>query len=109
MALVACVLLAIPVEAQTSTLTVSVTNITKGQILSPVVVVTHRPGAAPLFVPGKPASDELAMVAEDAVFDPLVSKLKASGAYLDVQVIFGAGGPIMPGEKDFSLDWVRAE
>ena len=97
-ALAVCGILTVPAVAQDATLTVFVTNISKGQILSPVVVVTHRPGAEPLFVPGKPASEELAMVAEDAVFQPLVDKLTASGAYLDVEVIFGAGGPIMPGE-----------
>ena len=91
--------MSIPAQAQLQTpLTVYVTNITQGQILSPVVVVTHRTGAAPLFTPGEPASDELAQVAEDAVLQPLVDKLTASGAYLDVEVITGAGGPIMPGE-----------
>ncbi len=97
-ALAVCGVLVAPAEAQLATLTVSVTNISKAQILSPVVVVTHRPGAAPLFVPGKPASPELTEVAEDAVLDPLIGKLTASGSYLDVEVIFGAGGPIMPGE-----------
>lgn len=92
-------LLGAPAQAQLQTpLTVYITNITQGQILSPVVVVTHRAGAAPLFTPGKPASAELAQVAEDAVLQPLVDKLTVAGAYLDVEVITGAGGPIMPGE-----------
>ncbi len=98
-ALAIVALLSVRAQAQLQTpLTVYITNITQGQILSPVVVVTHRAGAAPLFTPGEPASDELAQVAEDAVLQPLVDKLTINGAYLDVEVITGAGGPIMPGE-----------
>ncbi|MDA1312782.1 MAG: spondin domain-containing protein [Acidobacteria bacterium] len=98
-ALVACSLFSVPVEAQiTTSLTVTVTNITKGQILSPVVVVTHRFGAPPVFTPGQPAGAELVQVAEDAVLQPLIDKLTASGSYLDVKVIFGKNGPILPGE-----------
>jgi hypothetical protein len=98
-ALAVCGVFSIPAEAQLTTpLTVSITNITKGQILSPVVVVTHRFGAAPLFVPGQPANEELAQVAEDAVLQPLLDKLTTSGSYLDVEVIFGESGPILPGE-----------
>lgn len=77
---------------------VTITNLTKGQILSPAVVATHTADAEPLYVPGQPASDELAQVAEDAMLDPLVDKLSSAADVLDVQVITGAAGPIMPGE-----------
>ena len=61
-ALAIVALLSVRAQAQLQTpLTVYITNITQGQILSPVVVVTHRAGAAPLFTPGEPASDELAV------------------------------------------------
>ena len=45
---------------------VSITNVTRGQILSPPVVYTHNENMAPLWTLGSPASKELAGVAEDA-------------------------------------------
>ncbi|MEZ5364694.1 MAG: spondin domain-containing protein [Bryobacterales bacterium] len=77
---------------------VSITNITKGQIISPVIVATHTDTAPPLWEVGSPASDELRMVAEDAMNDDMVAKLGSLAEVLDVKVIMGAGGPIMPGE-----------
>lgn len=78
--------------------TVSITNLTKGQIISPAVVASHSEDARPLYVPGHPASDALAKVAEDAMLDDLIYELSHSADVLDVKTIFGAGGPIMPGE-----------
>ena len=79
--------------------TVSITNLTKGQIISPAVVASHSQDAEPLFIPGRPASAELAKVAEDAMLDDLIDKLSHSADVLDVKTISGAGGgPIMPGE-----------
>ncbi|MDA0206354.1 MAG: spondin domain-containing protein [Acidobacteria bacterium] len=78
--------------------TVSITNLTKGQIISPAVVASHSEDAEPLFIPGRPASAELAKVAEDAMLDDLIYKLSHSADVLDVKTILGAGGPIMPGE-----------
>lgn len=94
-------LLAAPLSAQFfggARYRVSVTNITKGQVLSPVVVATHLRNAPPLWTLGEQASPELAQVAEDAMLDPLMTQLGSMGSVLDVQVIEGAGGPIMPGE-----------
>ncbi|MBI5612909.1 MAG: spondin domain-containing protein, partial [Gammaproteobacteria bacterium] len=42
---------------------VTVTNLTRGQSFTPILVATHRPGVA-LFEPGQPASPELAILAE---------------------------------------------
>jgi len=78
---------------------VTITNLTRGQILAPAVVATHKTSAEPLFVPGMPASAELAQLAEDAVNQPLVDKLTADPDVMDVETILGAGGPIMPGES----------
>ena len=81
---------------------VTVTNLTRGQIISPVVVASHRAGFEPLFQLGAPASEELAMVAEDAILDPLILALRGDSDVLDVQVLFGPNGPmtpIMPGES----------
>ena len=83
--------------------TVTVTNITRGQIISPSVVYTHDRRAEPLFALGGAASDELAQLAEDAVIQPLIDALNNDSMVQDVQVIFGevdgAPGPILPGES----------
>lgn len=81
---------------------VTVTNLTRGQVISPVVVASHRAGFEPLFQLGEPASDALAAVAEDAVLDPLISALEGNSDVLDVHVLFGPDGPmtpIIPGES----------
>ena len=78
---------------------VTVTNLTRGQIISPAVVVSHSAGLSPLFTLGTAASDELAMVAEDAASGQLVNMLTADPEVMAVDTIFGAGGPIMPGES----------
>ena len=77
---------------------VTITNLTKGQIFSPAVVASHSEDAEPLFVPGHPASPELAKVAEDAVLDDLISQLSHEADVLDVKVLEGINGPILPGE-----------
>ncbi len=78
---------------------VTVTNLTRGQIISPAVVATHTDKLDPLFTLGSPASDELVAVAEDAVNGPLVAALSGDKNVKDVQTILGTGGPIMPGES----------
>lgn len=77
---------------------VSITNITKGQIISPAVVATHRSSLDPIYTLGEPASDELAMVAEDAVLDPFIALLEGDSDVADVEVLTGENGPILPGE-----------
>lgn len=42
---------------------ITVTNLMKGQILTPAVFITHNDQTPPLFVPGQPASQELAALA----------------------------------------------
>jgi hypothetical protein len=81
---------------------VTVTNLTRGQIISPSVVATHTRKLVPLFTLGAKASAELADVAEDAKNDLLVAALEADPKVKDVQIIFGGmdmPGPIMPGES----------
>ena len=77
---------------------ISITNITKGQIISPVVVATHVQHAPPLWTLGAEASPELAQVAEDAILGPLEMKLGNLAEVLDVKRITGVNGPILPGE-----------
>ncbi len=44
----------------------SITNLTRGQIMSPVFVARHDQGAGPLYALGEAASEDLAKMAEDA-------------------------------------------
>lgn len=73
---------------------VTITNLTRGQIMSPAVVATHRSGLTPIYRPGAPASDELAAIAEDAASDGLVALLEADPAVKDVKTLPDV---IMPG------------
>lgn len=53
---------------------VSVTNITKGQTFTPLLVATHS-DAASLFTLGQPASDSLALLAEAGNTDALTAEI----------------------------------
>jgi hypothetical protein len=79
---------------------VKITNLTRGQPLSPVVVATHTGKLPALFAVGSPASGELAAVAEDADNSGLLSLWDPAANTMvgDLQTITGSGGPIMPGE-----------
>jgi hypothetical protein len=78
-------------------LTVDVTNLTRGQVLSPPVVVVHSPRLHPIFTTGEPASPELAMVAEDAMNGALVTLLSADP---NVRAVVVGAGPIPPGQTE---------
>jgi hypothetical protein len=72
---------------------VTVTNLTKGQIISPPIVYNHR-WSFQLFSPGEPAIPELAAVAEDADSAGLVDLLMEEPDVGDVVV---AEGVVPPG------------
>lgn len=78
-------------------LRVRITNLTRGQVLSPPIVVVHSPRLDPIFTAGEPASPELSKVAEDAVNDDLVNLL--SNDHHVRQVVVGSG-PIPPGGSE---------
>lgn len=83
---------------------VTITNLTRGQIISPVVVASHNAGFEPLFRLGSPASSELAYVAEDAILDPLIAALDDDPDVYDVETVFdfdmdGMPVPILPGKS----------
>lgn len=61
---------------------VTITNITKGEIFTPIMVATHRKGLK-LFATGAAASHELEILAEGGDSGPLSSKLLDDGA-LDI-------------------------
>ena len=72
---------------------ITITNITRGQILSPPVVISHR-GNFRLFSLGEPATPGLAALAEDADTTGLENELDGSYSVFDFAV---GEGPIMPG------------
>lgn len=85
---------------------ITVTNLTRGQILSPPVVAVHAEHFGGLYQLGAPAGVELALVAEDAVNGPLISKLQADGAVMSVGAM---AGPIPPGmSRSITLDGMGA-
>jgi hypothetical protein len=73
--------------------TVTITNLTYDQIISPPVVVVHN-GQFDLFQPGLPASSELTALAEDGMTGPLEGLLAISPGVSDYAV---AAGGIPPG------------
>jgi hypothetical protein len=73
--------------------TVTITNLTYDQIISPPVVVAHD-NRFRLFQPGEPASSELTALAEDGMTGPLAGLLEVSTGVFDYAV---AAGGIPPG------------
>ena len=76
-----------------TTYEVTITNITKGQVFSPPVLVTHNRRIA-LFEVGAPALDELAIVAEDGAGQPLVDLISGLPEVAEAQ---STSAPIPPG------------
>jgi hypothetical protein len=88
-----------PAAAQ-NTATVYITNLSR-QIISPPVVVSHTWKVA-VFVPGQPASSDLAILAEDGDVSGLVDLLSSHEEVLDV---VAADGMLFPGETlSFELE-----
>jgi hypothetical protein len=77
---------------------VTITNLTRGQPFSPVIIATHSEAMTPLFELGQPASAELFPVAEDADFTAMTTLLMNDSEVWDYQTLFGVNGPILPGE-----------
>ena len=73
---------------------ITVTNVTRGQSFTPILVATHRAGVN-LFTEGSPASPELALVAEDGDTVPLEAKLRANPNVLQVTTT----GDLDPGKS----------
>lgn len=97
LALVAALLAAAaPTAAQGNrTYRVTVTNLTRGQAISPPIVVSHR-AEIEIWRAGEPASAELAALAEDADATGLLSLLAATPGVHDVAM---AAAPLPPGES----------
>lgn len=78
---------------------VTITNLTRGQIMSPPVVASHSRRLDPLFELGEPASEEIRWIAEDAVNMFLIDRLDMDRAVKQVEVATFMDGPIPPGES----------
>lgn len=76
---------------------VTVTNLTRGQVFTPVIATTHRKGVT-IFKTGEPASDELAHLAEGGDAVPLAEMLEAMGNRVGAAAI-SEGGPFGAGES----------
>jgi hypothetical protein len=83
-------------ESGGATFEVTVTNLTRGQNLSPVLVAVHDE-SVDLFEAGQPASPELAALAEDGDASQLVQLLGGLDGVADVQV---GGGLVAPGASE---------
>lgn len=85
---------------------VSITNITRGESFTPIVVATHR-GKIGLFNLGAPASDNLTIVAESGNPVPLSNELAARSNVIDV---VDSGGLLAPGATiTLTVDGKRAK
>ena len=79
--------------------TLSFTNLSRGQILSPVFIARHGQDAGPLYTLGQAASDSLAMMAEDADASGLLAGWSPDGndSISEAMVVALNEGPIPPG------------
>jgi hypothetical protein len=74
---------------------VTITNVTKGQTFTPILVASHRKGIQ-LFELGSPASAEIERVAETGDTGPLGALLSSLSGVRDVR---STGGLLGPGES----------
>ena len=79
---------------------VSITNLTRGQIMSPVFVARHNSGAGSLYSLGESASEAMAAMAEDADASGLLEAWgpETNGNVSEAMVVKLNDGPIKPGE-----------
>ncbi len=77
---------------------VTITNITRGQVLTPVLMATHKRGVH-LFTAGEPASDELEYLAEAGDVSFLKMDLEGNSRVGEVAVAASPMGPFGPGES----------
>lgn len=78
----------------------SLTNLTPGQIMSPVFIARHDGNMDPLYTLGQPASEALAKMAEDADATDLLAgwNPETNGNVSETMVLKLNDGPIHPGQ-----------
>ncbi len=74
---------------------VTITNLTRGQAFTPILVASHRKGVK-LFALGSAASNELSALAEGGDVTPLTNALEANYKVLDTA---NSGGLLKPGQS----------
>ncbi len=74
---------------------VTITNMTRGQVFTPVLVATHKKGVK-LFTEGEAASDELEYLAEGGMTDPLAELLEDNHRVGSVAVAAADDGEFAP-------------
>jgi len=72
---------------------VSITNLTRGQTFTPILIASHKKGPS-LFTLGAQASSELATIAESGNPAPLTTALQATGKTTEVK---NSGALLAPG------------
>ncbi len=79
---------------------VSFTNLTRGQVLSPVFIARHDGNSDPLYSLGQPASEALAKMAEDADATDLLAAWdpETNGNVSESMLLTLDDGPIPPGK-----------
>jgi Spondin_N len=92
---VGCVILAAMSVAAAAEYQVTITNLTRGQVFTPILVATHQEGVR-LFELGQPASVELEILAEAGDTGPLSTALRARD---DVLEVADSGSPLPPGHS----------
>ncbi len=85
----------IAAEEDGSRYEVTITNLTRGQQFTPILVASHREGVK-LFTLGRPASSELATLAEEGDTGPLASVLRGLPAVRDLA---SSAGLLNPGHS----------
>jgi Spondin_N len=90
-----CVLVGAMGVAAAAKYEVTVTNLTRGQVFTPILVASHQEGVR-LFELGQPASVELEVLAEGGDTGPLASSLRARA---DVLEVTDSGSPLPPGHS----------
>ena len=81
-------------EESTRYYEITVTNMTKGQTFTPILVLTHKKGVR-LFTPGAPASEALAVLAESGDTGPLTMMMSMNPKVGDIVT---SDGLLFPGE-----------
>lgn len=82
-------------DGRSSMYEVTVTNVTRGALFTPVLVVSHRSDVS-LFALGQPASAELAVLAEGGDIEPLAQALRANS---QVTGVANSEGLLRPGQS----------
>src|SRR5436190_20725077 len=95
LALVGALLLVAAGTASASEFEVTVTNLTRGQQFTPILVASHKAGVR-LFELGSPASPQLRTLAEEGNVAPLTALLLGNP---NVRDVVNSGGLLGPGKS----------